>query len=155
MRRRGGCFGKTEQKSVLFFEKFQAASRRTNSFQLCADSAAPPRLRQQQTCAALCSRRRSNTFPPRRPAPLLTSQQPRAACRALHPPPHASKQPLPLRAAVTARSMPYKSGAPKCRWMGPGAQGHSLFMGFVDAVEGVHIGMVVMHTDQVSQQLFF
>ncbi len=62
-----------------------------------------------------------------------------------------------MQLPVTARSMPYNSGAPKCRWKG--AQGHSLFMGFVHVGIIQHLGdygdMVVVHTDQVSQQLFF
>ena len=60
-------------------------------------------------------------------------------------------QPLPLHAAADARSMPYKSGARKYRWMGAQAKGHSLFMGVVHVVEGGWGDMVVVHTDQVSR----
>ncbi len=100
IRRRGGGalqeFGKPDPKTVLL--QAQSASRRTNSFQLCADSAASPPP-PPSPLASTWTNMRSALQPPSPP----TSQQPRAACHALHPPPHASKQPLTLHAAACYR----------------------------------------------------
>jgi hypothetical protein len=67
---------------------------------------------------------------------------------------HDSKQPLPLHAAAAARSMAYKSGAPKFRWVGP--QGHSFLIGVVHVGliqgDGNYGDMMVVHTDQVSRR---
>ncbi len=99
--REGGAlqeFGKPEPKTVLL-QAQSASRRRTNSFQLCADSAAPPRLR-QHACAALCSRRRSNTFP-----------------RAARPPPHlaAAARSLPRAPSPAARFKAAADTACSCR----------------------------------------
>jgi hypothetical protein len=60
---------------------------------------------------------------------------------------------MPMHAAAAAaRSMPYKNGAPKFRWMGP--QGHSFLIGVVHIgiiqYDGDYGDMMVVHTDQVS-----
>ena len=97
-------------------------------------------------------------FPPAPPVPPPhLAAAARSLPRATTYPPHSSKQPLTLHAAAAARSMPYKSGARKYRWKG--AQGHSFCLGFVHVGTsqggGDYGDMVVVHTDQVSQQLVF
>ena len=66
----------------------------------------------------------------------------------LHPAPLPSKQQLPLPApAPLPRSMSYKSGELKCRWIAP--QGHSFLIGVAVAANGSDY--LCVHTDQVSR----
>ncbi len=118
-----------------------------------------PRRRPPLASAANMRSALQQTTPPPHPHPhphsLCSSRAPPAA----RPIPHhttASKQPLPLHAVAAARRMPFKSGAPKCRWVGP--EGHSFLIGVVhvERIRDERDGgdSIVLHTDQVSHYLF-
>jgi hypothetical protein len=69
-----------------------------------------------------------------------------AAAAAAALPPLASGFKAAAAAAAAARSMSYKSGAPKCRWVG--AKDHSLLAGFGISSRGSNY--LVVHSDEVS-----
>jgi hypothetical protein len=84
-----------------------------------------------------------------KPASRAPLASPRRRRRRRRPPSRASgfKAAASLPPPAAARSMPFKSGAPKYRWVGP--QGHSLLIGM-----GFNGGSdyFVVHTDQVSRR---